>query len=126
MRFSYVLLVAATALLATANAIEADPTSRSLRAHKSHEKSQDEERAFTYTFNFSLWDDLFNSLPEQFQRMRKEPWYLRRIFRSWRSGMGTSDEAVAFMKSQGLSQKAIDQFEDAFLKYRAHKLAKGK
>ncbi|KAL3656750.1 hypothetical protein V7S43_018309 [Phytophthora oleae] len=129
MRLSYLLLVAAAALLATGNAasIEADAGTRSLRSHTTrHNKAQDEERAFRYTFSFRKWDDFFSSLPNQFERMRKEPSYLRQTFKNWRSGMGTSKEAVAYMRSQGLSEKAIDQFEDAFKSYLTHKLAKGK
>jgi hypothetical protein len=49
--------------------------------------------------------------------MQKEPEFMRTIFRSWKSGMGTRQEAVNFMRSQGMTEKAIEHFDDLFAAY---------
>ncbi|KAG3110842.1 hypothetical protein PI126_g24842, partial [Phytophthora idaei] len=117
MRLSLLLLLTATPLVSSVNAlpIEADSEARSLRSTVVGDDAADEERGgFSYKFDFNLLDDIFHSLPEQFKRMRNEPEYLRTILASWKSGMGTSKEAVQFMRSQGLSDKAITQFKAAY------------
>ncbi|POM73051.1 Secreted RxLR effector peptide protein [Phytophthora palmivora] len=123
MRLSYVLLVV-IAVLAAGNAlpIETEAT-RSLRSHQTVDEddaAEEERGGFTYKFDFNVWDDLFHGLPEQFQRMRTEPETLRNILASWKTGMGLPSEAVAFMKHEGLSEKAIMQFKSAFEAYLKH------
>ncbi|ETL46916.1 hypothetical protein L916_03281 [Phytophthora nicotianae] len=52
--------------------------------------------------------------------MKKEPEHLRSIFNSWKSGMRSSDEAAAYMRSQGMSEDAIEQFTNAYKAYLSH------
>ncbi|POM81294.1 Secreted RxLR effector peptide protein [Phytophthora palmivora] len=117
MRIATILLGAATFLLSSRNVLSTgvDPKMRRIRAIDST-NIQDEERA-NFKFDFSWWDDIAHKLPEQFQRMRTQPTYLETIFESWRQGWTTLDEAVTFMKKEGLSDKAIAQFKAAYKKY---------
>ncbi|KAK1930250.1 hypothetical protein P3T76_014210 [Phytophthora citrophthora] len=119
MRFSYLLLVAAAALLATANAIEADAGTRSLRTYNTHHDS--EERGFSYKFDVNKLDDVFNSLPKQFQNMYEKPSYLRQRLKNWKTVYGTPKKAAEYMRNQGLNDQAIEQFNSAFRKYLRHK-----
>ncbi|KAG7382159.1 hypothetical protein PHYPSEUDO_005185 [Phytophthora pseudosyringae] len=114
MRFFYILLVAAAVHLATGSVLRAQTGFRSLRLSKTVDDAHDEERA---KFDFNLLNDIFHALPEQFQRMRTQPSYLDHIFGSWKSGWIGVDEAVAFMKREGLSDKAIKQFKAAYKEY---------
>ncbi|GMF29856.1 unnamed protein product [Phytophthora fragariaefolia] len=117
MRFSTVLLVIGAMLLGNSNALstEVKTKQRLLRAHKVHHKIHhakvtDEERGW------------FNSLPEQFQRMKNQPAYLEQTFKNWKSGMGSVDEAVAFMKSQELKSSDIEYFKKLYVKsLKAHR-----
>ncbi|KAG3041431.1 hypothetical protein PC122_g25454 [Phytophthora cactorum] len=122
MRLSLLLLLAAITLVASVNAlpIEAATEARSMRSTVDDDAADEERGGFYYKFDFNLLDDIFHSLPEQFKGMRNEPEYLRTILATWKSGMGTSKEAVQFMRSQGLSDKAITQFEAAYKVYLSH------
>ncbi|KAF1788791.1 hypothetical protein GQ600_6599 [Phytophthora cactorum] len=64
-------------------------------------------------------------MPEQFQRMRTEPEYLRYILASWYTGLQDMDQVVAFMTKTNLSKKAIEEFKNAYLAYIAHVKAAG-
>ncbi|EEY61426.1 secreted RxLR effector peptide protein, putative [Phytophthora infestans T30-4] len=122
----FLALMIAVAVLASCNAL---PTNiyaetrllRSMKTAANHDAAAEERGAFSYQFNFNLLDDILHSLPDQFKRIKDEPEFLRFIFASWKSGFGTSKEAVAFMKSQGLNEKAIKQFKAAYKAYLAHK-----
>ncbi|KAG3019729.1 hypothetical protein JG687_00010303 [Phytophthora cactorum] len=128
--FKCILLFAAVALL-TSLSIEADAETRSLRALKTvngGDAAEEERGAFLHTFNFNAWDEIFfffNKMPEQFQRMRTEPEYLRYILASWYTGLQDMDQVVAFMTKTNLSKKAIEEFKNAYLAYIAHVKAAG-
>ncbi|KAG3070356.1 hypothetical protein PI124_g21194 [Phytophthora idaei] len=127
--FKCILLFAAVALL-TSLSIEADAETRSLRALKTvngGDAAEEERGAFSHTFNFNAWDKIsfFNKMPEQFQRMRTEPEYLRYILASWYTGLLDMDQVVAFMAKENLSDKAIEEFKKAYLAYIAHVKAAG-
>ncbi|POM66327.1 Secreted RxLR effector peptide protein [Phytophthora palmivora] len=115
MRVTNIILVTSTILLASVSArgTGANPHMRHLRSVDTTD-AQDEERA---NFDFSILDDIFHKLPEQFQRLRNEPWYLDNIFSSWRQGLVTSDTAIDIMRNQGLTEKAIPQFLAAYKEY---------
>ncbi|POM79378.1 Secreted RxLR effector peptide protein [Phytophthora palmivora] len=115
MRVTNILLVTSTILLASVSArgTGANPRMRHLQSVDNTDV-QDEERA---NFDFSILDDVFHKLPEQFQRLRNEPWYLDNIFSSWRQGLVTSDTAIDIMRNQGLTEKAIVQFLAAYKEY---------
>ncbi|OWZ05579.1 RxLR effector protein [Phytophthora megakarya] len=132
MRLSYicVLLVAVAALL-SCNALspQGDDRKRSLRSLKTVNKAdaQEEERcSFCYKFDFNIVDDIVNivKLPEQFQRMRDEPEKLRNIFMQWKTGYLSADEAAAFMKKEGLTEKAVEEFKKAYELFLEHKAIK--
>ncbi|POM78264.1 Secreted RxLR effector peptide protein [Phytophthora palmivora] len=115
MRANFVLLITTIALLAATNVMSSDVGARELRSLDKSE-TQDEERA-NYQFKFNWWDDIFHRLPKQFQRMRTQPAYLDHILESWRQGWVALDQAVAFMKKEGLTTKAIRQFKAAYVQY---------
>ncbi|KAG2761981.1 hypothetical protein JG687_00014137 [Phytophthora cactorum] len=124
MHISFLLFLAATALVASVNTlhIEADTEATSLRSIKTavDDGVAEKRGGFYYKFDFNLLDNIFHSLSERFQRMRKEPEHLRTIFACWKSGIETSNEAVQFMRLQGLSDKAITQFKAAYKAYLLH------
>ncbi|KAF1787737.1 hypothetical protein GQ600_26359 [Phytophthora cactorum] len=128
--FKCILLFAAAALL-TSLSIEADAETRSLRALKTvngGDAAEEERGAFLHTFNFNAWDEIsffFNKMPEQFQRMRTEPEYLRYILASWYTGLQDMDQVVAFMAKENLSEKAIEEFKKAYRAYIVHVKATG-
>ncbi|KAG6959957.1 hypothetical protein JG688_00009842 [Phytophthora aleatoria] len=128
--FKCILLFAAVALL-TSLSIEADAETRSLRALKTvngGDAAEEERGAFLHTFNFNAWDEIsffFNKMPEQFQRMRTEPEYLRYILASWYTGLQDMDQVGAFMAKENLSEKAIEEFKKAYLAYIVHVKAAG-
>ncbi|EEY64783.1 secreted RxLR effector peptide protein, putative [Phytophthora infestans T30-4] len=122
MRLSHVLLLAVTTFVSSTNAqaIEANAETRFLRLTMTDDAGDKERGAFYHKFDFSVLDDIFHGLPQQFKRMRDEPETLRNIFASWKSGMQSADDAVIYMKSQGLSNKAIKQFKAAYQAYLNH------
>ncbi|KAE9180129.1 hypothetical protein PF004_g24928 [Phytophthora fragariae] len=124
MRISYILLLAAATLLANANALVpgGDAEKRFLRSHKSHQKAvsataAEEERG--------ILDGLFRAAPEdlpQFERMALQSSFRNHIFDSWRTGMGTVEGAVSFMKTQNLTPAEIKHWTGLFVKYlQAHR-----
>ncbi|OWZ02314.1 RxLR effector protein [Phytophthora megakarya] len=76
--------------------------------------AEDEERI---QFNFGLWIDWFRPLPHQFKRMKTQPAYRNYIFENWRQGWKNLDEVTTYMKDQGLTDTAINQFKAAYSAY---------
>ncbi|ETM98444.1 hypothetical protein PPTG_19567 [Phytophthora nicotianae INRA-310] len=121
MRLTFILLLIASAFVSSVSAlpVAAGAETRSLRSAMStvdDHVAGEERGGFTYNFNFGI----FERLPSQFKRMKKEPEHLRSIFNSWKSGMRSSDEAAAYMRSQGMSEDAIEQFTNAYKAYLSH------
>ncbi|KAG7375521.1 hypothetical protein PHYPSEUDO_000884 [Phytophthora pseudosyringae] len=110
MRISYVLLVAAATLLASGNALSTETEKRSLRSYKAAADQEEEERGISWIENMGL--------PEMFKKMHKLPNHQRAIFASWMNGMQSVDDAVVFMKGQGLSGNTLEHFKDAYAAYR--------
>nr|AEK80922.1 Avh208 [Phytophthora sojae] len=111
MRLSAVLLIVSAAFLASSYALsaEAGAEHRLLRIHKRHHAAAEykEERGW------------FDRLPERFKRMKNQHAYREQMFSSWKIGMGTVDEAVSFMKGQGLGEKAIAHFKQTYQNFLA-------
>ncbi|KAE8909927.1 hypothetical protein PF005_g30486 [Phytophthora fragariae] len=124
MRLSSILLLVAATLLANANALATggDAEKRFLRSHKSHKKAVSATAAEEERGNL---DGLFRKAPEelsQFERMAVQSSFRNHIFESWRTGMGTVEGAVSFMKMQNLTPDEIKHWTGLFVKYlRAHR-----
>ncbi|KAH7462144.1 Secreted RxLR effector protein 3 [Phytophthora ramorum] len=107
MRRSCVLLVAVVTLITT----EVGAEKHFLRTHKTlnFDDSQEEERGLNWM------DEL--KLPQMFKRLKSERSYQDSIFASWKYGMRSVDEAVAFMKRESLNEKAIAHFKKLYTDY---------
>nr|QMU24875.1 PaRXLR51 [Phytophthora agathidicida] len=116
MRLSCVLLVVAAALFASGNALsaEVDAEKRSLRSHQAAGVGgQDEERGLNFSF--------LDQLPEQFKRMKTEPSFMKQTFVNWSSDYHTVDDAVQYMKDQGLKESTIKYFKEAYIAFLRNK-----
>ncbi|KAG2893768.1 hypothetical protein PC129_g13536 [Phytophthora cactorum] len=97
---------------------------RALKTVNGGDAAEEERGAFLHTFNFNAWDEIFfffNKMPEQFQRMRTEPEYLRYILASWYTGLQDMDQVVAFMTKTNLTLVGVCAIADVSAK--AHKVA---
>ncbi|KAG2852695.1 hypothetical protein PC113_g14802 [Phytophthora cactorum] len=95
---------------------------RALKTVNGGDAAEEERGAFLHTFNFNAWDEIFfffNKMPEQFQRMRTEPEYLRYILASWYTGLQDMDQVVAFMTKTNLTLVGVCAIADVSAK--AHK-----
>nr|AEK80628.1 Avh84 [Phytophthora sojae] len=109
MRTSFVLLAVTATVVTSDNvlSIKSGAEQRFLRSHRAHRthhaNDAEEERGRG-----------LNSLPDQFKRRKSQPEFRKTIFTSRKSGMGTVDEAVKFMKSQYLDDDHIEHFKEAY------------
>ncbi|KAL4106167.1 hypothetical protein PRIC1_004221 [Phytophthora ramorum] len=115
MRFSCVLLVAAAALVASASSLSTEPDQekRLLRSHKTADvdDAQNEERGI----GIGWIDDLFPS--EMIKRLKSQLEYRRTLFTSWNSGVRSADDAEAFLRTQGASEKTIAMLKGKYQHY---------
>ncbi|KAL3669131.1 hypothetical protein V7S43_005515 [Phytophthora oleae] len=112
MRFAYILLVAAVTLLSSGNAqatAGAEGESRLLRSHKTTADDVEEERR--------LEKAVVKNLPEQFSNMYHSSTKMDNAFSSWYQGWRSVDDAVQYMKREGVEFDAIAYFVKKYRKY---------
>ncbi|KAF4028697.1 hypothetical protein GN244_ATG19609 [Phytophthora infestans] len=119
-RLTYFLLfTASTAFLASGSmvSINNDAETRSLRSSKTAVNGDAAEEERGLGFDSSEIKALKKLASSQFHRMATDPEHLRMIFTSWSQAMKPLEEAADYMRSQCVSESAIEHFIAAYFNH---------